>query len=176
MFTKIKKLMTGKYAVFWQIIFAALTLCFLWWFFAEGHASTSLKIIISILLFWLSLFKPILPFIAEAWSEGLLSFLVALFASFVGITMIIGFPIFAILFIYIFLSNPKIVGKEVLDGVAGTLRELGILLLQYIVGGGCIVGLIFLALWLDIPSNFIIIILTIPICLRYHNFLLAVDC
>ncbi|EHI49359.1 hypothetical protein HIMB100_00006160 [SAR116 cluster alpha proteobacterium HIMB100] len=100
----IENLMTGKYAVFWQVIGACLTLFFLWWFYESGNLSSFLDMMVSIIKLWLSLFGEVPEILAEG--NGFFGTVFSVgFAGFY-VLLLIAVPIWLSFWAFLFIVRP----------------------------------------------------------------------
>lgn len=122
----IENLMTGRYATFWQIIFATVTLLFLWWFYESGNLEVTIQVIFSSFMFWLSLFNEVPETLKEGWKGGILESVFSLFWAAVFILLMFSIPLGLALVLFIFVFRPittiRLLWTEAQEGVLWLIK------------------------------------------------------
>ena len=122
-----------------------------------------LKLFQPIIDFYKHFFSWTLTFISDGWSEGILSFLVTLFASYVALCAVIGVPIMVLFWIWVFIRKPietaralyAIILQNGGEFIAGILGGI-LLVFGFIIVTGLVTGIVLGAIWLGVNPTFAI--------------------
>lgn len=130
--------MTGRYAIFWQIIFALSALLSLWWLYSSGNLTTIIQLIFSSFLFWLSSFNQVPEILNEGWEGGIFDMIFSLFFAGFFIVLMFSIPLGLTFILFIAVARPaqtlRLLWAEAQGGILFLIKVAALLALIAFIG------------------------------------------